>query len=240
MQIRILLFFSVFPMFASPAQAVSPPSTPVISTAVADTDAGTLLLRGFNFPVSPKVYMGKDGKGMDLLPVLDSSPTMINTVLKTTAPGTYLVAVLDQGVDTTELSTMSLTIGATGPSGPSGGEFSGGDQEKVLATTVQIVRTISVTVPEDGYIITFASGHFDFNGVPGLARCSINTIGTLIDYDHLIIAEQQSDRYLPFAATRGFAVTAGRKTIYLVCDKATGTIDVSDTSLTAIFFKDRL
>ena len=101
-QARFLLLFTMAAVVTAPVQAASSPPKPVIASAVTDIDTGTLLLRGFNFPAEPKVYMGKEGGGMDLLRVVNSSGTTIEAVLKTTAPGKYLIAVLDRGADVTE------------------------------------------------------------------------------------------------------------------------------------------
>lgn len=77
-----------------PSRTVASPPKPVIVSAVIDTVTGTLLLRGFNFPTHPKIYMGKDGEAMHLLQVRHTSPNTIEAALRPTSSGTYRITVL--------------------------------------------------------------------------------------------------------------------------------------------------
>lgn len=106
--------------FCFPAVFAGAAVGPVISSATADAGSGTILINGFNFPADPKVYMGRSGKGMDRLPILSSGRTVIEASLLNTAPGTYLLAVLDQGLDTTEMASISVTIAPAGLQGDPG------------------------------------------------------------------------------------------------------------------------
>jgi hypothetical protein len=117
--------------------------------------------------------------------------------------------------------------------------FVDGNQSLVLTPADQTIRTLSLTAPTTGTMIVSASGYFDFNGATAdSARCTITT-GSIIDLNHLIIADDNgvpaSTAFVPFARTRGFTVTPGAFTVNLVCDLFTGSVDINDTSLTAIF-----
>ncbi len=116
-----------------------------------------------------------------------------------------------------------------------------GEQEVDLTTADTILRSVTITAPAAGQVIVNASGYFrfsDFNN-PDVGRCSI-TLGAALDATHLILAEEAAVfamRYLPFGATRAFAVGAGPVAINLVCNKFKGIVVVADTSLTAIFVR---
>jgi hypothetical protein len=114
-----------------------------------------------------------------------------------------------------------------------------GEQQLALTTTDTIVRSVTITVPAVGQVIVNASGTFRFSDFsnPDVGRCSI-TLGAALDSTHMIVAEESSAfamHFVPFGATRQFAVSAGPVTINLVCDEFAGNVSVDDTSLTAIF-----
>lgn len=81
----LLLFAAVSP---SPAAITEP----VITYTVADTNAMTLRIEGFNLPRGA-VYMGKSGGGVQKLTVTSRSSRMIEAELQSAEPGTYTVAV---------------------------------------------------------------------------------------------------------------------------------------------------
>jgi hypothetical protein len=116
-----------------------------------------------------------------------------------------------------------------------------GDQAFALSPLAQQVRYVGFGVPAAGTVIVTASGTFQFLG--GLARdvgrCSISAAAALED-DHLIIAGEPgamaSMAFVPFSATRAFAVQAGVHNFHLMCDESAGDVWVSDSSVTAIWF----
>lgn len=118
--------------------------------------------------------------------------------------------------------------------------FASGDQLVALTATDEVVRSVSITAPSAGRVLVNASGYFRLTTAAAvdIVRCSITT-GTSLDGAHLVIVNEATgaDLFLqPFAATRGFDVTAGSVTSFnLVCDEVTGTVEVADTSITALF-----
>jgi hypothetical protein len=109
-----------------------------------------------------------------------------------------------------------------------------------LQETAAIVRSVTLTAPAPGRVIANVSG------VSGLltsqqdfGRCGLS-IGTGIDPGHLFFFSDgtlpASVFYLPFSATRGFDVGPGQVTVNLVCSLDFGFVQLSDTSLTAMYF----
>jgi hypothetical protein len=121
------------------------------------------------------------------------------------------------------------------------GASASGDQAFALSSLAQPVRYVGFGVPAAGTVIVTASGTFQFLGgtARDLGRCSISAAATLED-DHLIIAGESgataSMAFVPFSATRAFAVQAGVHNFHLMCDEPTGDVWVSDSSVTAIWF----
>lgn len=117
--------------------------------------------------------------------------------------------------------------------------FADGNQSITLTATPAVMRTVTLTAPTAGIVVVNASGYFKLQSTANDApRCSIVT-GTTVDFNSLIIADDggsvASTAFVPFAATRGFSVSAGAFTVNLVCELATGAVDVRDTLLTATF-----
>jgi hypothetical protein len=84
------------------------------------------------------------------------------------------------------------------------------------------------------------SGYFKLNSAAlDTGRCSLGTSTTAIDFSQLIIADDSgaiaSTAFVPFAGTRGFAVTPGSFTVNLVCDIFGGAVDIRDSIVTATF-----
>jgi hypothetical protein len=119
-----------------------------------------------------------------------------------------------------------------------GADFAGGDQSIELSSDDQVVRSVSVSAPAAGRVIVNASGVFNLaSDAVDVGRCSITT-GAAVDLDYLIIARERladSMRFVPFAGTRGFVVSAGTRTFRLVCDELQGTVSIHDANLTAIW-----
>jgi len=122
---------------------------------------------------------------------------------------------------------------------PSGGNYSGGDQDALLTSTAQTVRSVTVTAPADGLVVVNASGYVaaSTTAVATIVRCSLTT-GTGLDFNNLIFIKidasvlEESDA---FAATRGFPVSAGATTFNLVCDEFAGNAGLYDSQMTAIY-----
>ena len=118
--------------------------------------------------------------------------------------------------------------------------FASGQQFFNLAATAAVVRTVTVTAPTAGRVIANVSGVAGLltNG-QDFGRCGLTT-GTSIDAGHLFFTSDgllpASVFYAPFAATRGFEVGPGPITVSLVCSLDVGFVQLSDTSLTAMYF----
>jgi hypothetical protein len=125
-----------------------------------------------------------------------------------------------------------------------GMDWTSGDQSFTLSTSPSVVRSVAITNPISGYVLVNASGYFFWTSSGyDRARCSI-TKGTTIDLTHLIYASDHGDTLTvnsgtPFAATRGYSVSAGTNIFNLVCDITVGSGEVHDSSLTAVFFPTR-
>jgi hypothetical protein len=121
-----------------------------------------------------------------------------------------------------------------------GGDFAASsDNEEEVTGTDEIVKSVSITAPTSGKVIVNASGYFRFGSTSTVdgGRCSITT-GSTVDFGHLIIADENQANtmdYNPFAATRGFNVSAGTTTFRLVCDSFSGTVRIGDPTMTAIY-----
>jgi hypothetical protein len=113
-------FEKLFGVFVIATLIVSFPSMtraaitqPVITATVADTEAMTLLIEGFNLP-SGAVYMGKLGGGVEKLNIVSASANSIEAQLKTSIPGTYIVAI---ALSADQFWTGTVTIGEGGIKG---------------------------------------------------------------------------------------------------------------------------
>ena len=120
-----------------------------------------------------------------------------------------------------------------------GADFASGDQLVTNVGTNVILRSVTITAPTAGQVIVNANGVFDFDDAAAIESmdCSITT-GTVLDSTHAIEGEESAVdsgiNFMPFAGTRGFVVASGSTTFNLVCT-GSGTVDINDTSLTAIF-----
>jgi len=117
----------------------------------------------------------------------------------------------------------------------------GGEQFEEVTTTDEVVRSVSLTAPVAGTVIVNSTTRAAEGTGGDVVRCSI-TSGTTLDFAFL---QQWASPGAPgfqsqLAGTRGFDVTAGQTlTVNLVCDHmGTGSSDISDSALTAIFVAD--
>ena len=124
-------------------------------------------------------------------------------------------------------------------SDPPRAAFAGGDQTVDLTAAAVVVRQVSLTAPATGRVIVNASGYVDFNSAAAdHVNCYINDDPVIDSAHHIAINDDgipASTALMPFAGTRGFTVSAGPFTAYLVCNEAAGVTDINDTALTAIF-----
>ena len=117
--------------------------------------------------------------------------------------------------------------------------YTGGEQDETLTATDTIYRAVSLMPPADGAVIVTSSAYiYNTSGSSVIARCVI-TQGTTVLGDtgfFQYVNMPASDGSEVISGTRGFAVTEGALfTVNLVCDTFSGTANVNDSSLTAIF-----
>jgi hypothetical protein len=120
--------------------------------------------------------------------------------------------------------------------------FVDGDQSLTLSTTDTVVRSVTLTAPTSGRIVVNASAELRAANAAtiDLGRCSITT-GTVLDFAALHRLGEEfgtpttTTLHFSFSATRGFNVPAGAFTANLVCDAFTGTVELRDSSISAMF-----
>ncbi len=140
--------------------------------------------------------------------------------------------------------SLTMTDIADGPRA----SIAGGNQNLTLTSTLQIVRSVTVTAPASGLVVVNASAYLLFGSSgtnPELVRCSISATPAL-DFNALTT---QSDGSLAsgvqtaMASTRGFAVPAGSFTAYFVCDapvlvgSANNQVSIWDSQMTAVWVR---
>jgi len=96
--IGVILFFPgalLGQVFYPPATLDDLDSTLVVTMAAPyfDTQPPHLSIEGRNFGLDPQVFFGREGGGLEALPVLISSDNFIDVLLPDALPGTYLVIV---------------------------------------------------------------------------------------------------------------------------------------------------
>ena len=124
---------------------------------------------------------------------------------------------------------------------PTGADDDSGNLQQALAGAVATIRTVTITAPGPGLIVAIASGNFSMDTLSG-ATCGLNTDDT-IDLAYGIQGFHPSgtsgSMVMPFGATRVFEATAGDNTVNLNCYEPTGTSQIIDPSLTAMFVPNR-
>jgi hypothetical protein len=119
-----------------------------------------------------------------------------------------------------------------------GADFAEGDQDFLLTSGTDVVRSVTVTAPTAGQVMVNASGSFLFGDTAAFefVNCSITTAAAVDNTNRFRANEATVSAYfrLPFAATRGFVVPAGSTTFNLACTGST-TVHIEDSNLTAIF-----
>ncbi len=119
-----------------------------------------------------------------------------------------------------------------------GADFASGDQDFLLTSGTDVVRSVTVTAPTAGQVMVNASGSFLFGDTAAFeaVACSITTDAAVDNTHRFRAVEATASAYfrMPFAATRGFVVPAGSTTFNLACNGTT-TVHIEDSSMTAIF-----
>jgi len=119
-----------------------------------------------------------------------------------------------------------------------------GDLNEPLGAIDEVVRTVTLDLPNNGLVIVNISGYWTWSGATdrrSAVRCSI-TQGNTVDFNSLIIAGSDiSDMvadYVPFAGTRAFPLEKGTQTFNFVCDTF-GAVDdeliASDVNMNAVY-----
>jgi hypothetical protein len=110
--------------------------------------------------------------------------------------------------------------------------------QPVALASNTLVRTLTMTAPAAGRVIVNAQGYFEGTSLTtDHAACSITTGLTIDVLRAAVMAEHSPDamRYVPFALTRGFDVSAGANTFNVVCHEYSGEVGVWYTLMTASF-----
>jgi len=139
--IGVILFFPgalLGQVFYPPATLDDLDSTLVVTMAAPyfDTQPPHLSIEGRNFGLDPQVFFGREGGGLEALPVLISSDNFIDVLLPDALPGTYLVIVSSGVADSQNERLFALYVslaetgppGEPGPDGPQGEPGSPGPQ----------------------------------------------------------------------------------------------------------------
>jgi hypothetical protein len=116
----LIVILVVFFASGGPVRAVDV-AVPIITSAVADVDAGTLTIFGRNFITSPtpRVQIGSGTGGFQDLVVEGATPSFIVARLIPLTPAAYRV-VVQFGRTGLLFGTIDVTLGAVGPKGDKG------------------------------------------------------------------------------------------------------------------------
>jgi hypothetical protein len=115
-----------------------------------------------------------------------------------------------------------------------------------MTTTVQVVDSVVIAVPYEGYVAVSASGWFSLTHTStqsGFIRASVSTVSSTVSFNnfsyHAVGSAQPSDDYYEnFAISCVFPVTQGSYTYYLNGDGGgtDATRYIRRTHLVATFF----
>ncbi len=182
--------------------------------------------------------------------VLKAGDTMTGLLTLSGAPTANLHAATKAYADTkATTSQLNDSSSSTAPVGwrdlvtrPVAG-FSGGNQALTLSGSVQTLRSVTLTVPSSGKVIVNASCAVNFtSSARDTIQASITT-GTSVESSHLVVATDFGDTATSSSAghmggTRGFSVAAGTRTFRFVAQTFSGTSEVYDSEITAVFIPD--
>ncbi len=119
MKFRTSVFLVVLLFTTAAFAASNPPHALKITRVIPDFAQQILLIEGVNFGSAPAVSLAAPGGAVVPLSPISNTDEAILVALPTTAPGTYLLIVVD-GNGNTKQDTMAITLGAIGPVGPEG------------------------------------------------------------------------------------------------------------------------
>jgi hypothetical protein len=146
------------------------------------------------------------------------------------------ISIMDNSLTGTDVQDNSLT--ATDQADEAGADFVSDDQLFNNVGANVILRSVTITAPTAGQVIVSASGSTDFDDTAAVETmtCSITT-GVNVNGHEIYAWEDTANsgvNLMPLAGTRGFVVAAGSTTFNFVCS-GSGTVDMYNPSLTAIF-----
>lgn len=122
--------------------------------------------------------------------------------------------------------------------------YVGGDQTIYITDADQVVRTITLDIPNNGLVIVNATGHATWavsSDRTSAARCSISQ-GTEIDYLCLSVVGSEgtntNEDNLSISISRAFPLEKGRQTFNLVCDawESSDSILLRDFNMHAVYY----
>ncbi len=127
--VGVVLFFggALFGQVAYPPATLDDLDSTLVVTMAApyfDTQPPHLSIEGRNFGLDPQVFFGREGGGLESLPLLISSDNFIDALLPDALPGTYLV-IVSSGVEdsqTERLFALYVTLAEMGPPGEPGAD----------------------------------------------------------------------------------------------------------------------
>jgi hypothetical protein len=140
----------------------------------------------------------------------------------------------------TGTNVVDASITTADLASPPRAAFNSGEQIFAVTTSNQVVRALALNAPSAGTVIVSTSGSINLaSAARDSAICSVVT-GLVSDPSHEFIGAEETGgldavRHLPFSYSRGFTVAAGSTTFRLVCSLFAGTVNIVDSSLTAIF-----
>ncbi len=98
----------------------------------------------------------------------------------------------------------------------------------------EIINTVDLEAPGDGYAILNASGYFLFTGAATDIQCTI-TQGSTTGFPRMRAnGDSAQNERIPYAGVHALPVTEGTNTFNVVCDTG-GTVSIFDASLVATF-----
>ena len=160
-------------------------------------------------------------------------------------------------VTTVQLGAASVTAAQLAPNAVTGAAIANGsitsadllappragyassEQQVTLTSTPATIRSVALSIPSPGRVIANATMTVGFLGATSdTVQCSLAATPTF-DLSQQVVADDAgatlSSTYSPLAITRGFDVTAGTFTVYLVCQEFSGNTEIRNSSVTAMF-----
>ncbi len=118
-----------------------------------------------------------------------------------------------------------------------------------LTSTPEIVASVPIRVPSNGYLTTSVSINWlNLDGGFDIANCQITNGTSTIDYDEpyftlndmdsevtLALVSESSHRTMPISSDDNPALITSGQSINLVCDEVVGNVQIHDVEMTAQF-----